>query len=301
MKALITGGSGFIGRNIATLLESKGWDIRIIDTEKPSMDFDFVSGSVTDPDILNKAMNGVDVVFHEAAVTSPPQFEETPLPGFSVNVNGTMNVMECALKNSVKRVVLASSSAIYGNTQKIVSESDTDNSFISVYPMTKYIDEIIASYYSNNTDLETVALRYFNTFGPGENTKGYYSSVIHKFIDNIEKHEKPVIFGDGKQSRDFIYVKDVANANLLAATKGVSGSAYNIGTGKTNSFNHILRVVCECMGRQVEPRYEPIPFKSYQMFTQANISKARQELGFEPQYDLKGGILETIRELTSDS
>lgn len=295
MKALVTGGSGFIGRNVAQLLRSKGWEVRTLDVEYSNTDEGHTMGSVLDLGVLEKVMEGVDFVFHQAAVTSPPQFEDDPLPGFSVNVNGTMNVMQIALRHGVKRVVLASSSAVYGSMEKPAREEDAGNRFISVYPMTKYMDEVIASYYSDNTDLETVALRYFNTYGPGENTKGYYSSVIHKFIENIRKEETPVIFGDGKQSRDFIFVEDVANANFLAATKGRSGQVYNIGTGETNSFNHILEVVCECMEKDVEPRYEPIPFKSYQMFTQADISRARNELGFEPHYSLRDGIRRMLK------
>jgi Nucleoside-diphosphate-sugar epimerases len=140
----------------------------------------------------------------------------------------------------------------------------------------------------------SVYLRYFNTFGLGENSKGAYSSVIHKFIEDLKIGNTPIIFGDGTQRRDFIYVKDSAKASVLAMENGKSGEAYNIGTGFTTDFNAIYKIIKEEMHSNAEPKYETIPFSTYQMFTQANIEKARNDLGFSPEYDIKSGIKEML-------
>ncbi len=161
--------------------------------------------------------------------------------------------------------------------------------------MTKYMNEVLASYYTSNTNLEAISLRYFNAYGYGENTKGFYSSVIDKFIHCILHNERPVIFGDGNQSRDLIYVMDIAKANVLAAKYGKPGETYNIGTGVTSTFNRIYEIVKEIFGTDLEPTYAPVPFKSYQYYTLADISKAKKELGFKPDFDLKSGIQEIAK------
>ena len=295
MKALVTGGEGFIGRNIIDLCRSKGWETISLDIAEGESKADVkIIGSVLDLPLLRKITKDVDYVFHEAAMTSPPQFEERPAEGFEINTEGTLRVLQASKESGVKRVVLASSSAIYGNAMNVTKESDKIPNFISHYPLTKHFNELTAKFYTDNFQLDTVCLRYFNTYGKGENSKGFYSSVIHKFIGAIRNNELPVIFGDGSQSRDFIYVKDTARANILAAEKGKGGAVYNVGTGVTISFNDIFSLVSELMGVDVTPSYEPIPFKTYQMFTQADISKIKMDLSFEPEYDLRKGIEEMI-------
>ena len=295
MKVLVTGGEGFIGRNIIDLCRLKGWETISLDIAQGESKADIkIIGSVLDLPLLRKITKDVDYVFHEAAMTSPPQFEERPAEGFEINTEGTLRVLQASKECGVRRVVLASSSAIYGNAMNVTKESDKIPNFINHYPLTKHLNELTAKFYTDNFQLDTVCLRYFNTYGKGENSKGFYSSVIHKFIGAIRNKESPVIFGDGSQSRDFIYVKDTARANILAAEKGKGNAVYNVGTGVTTSFNDIFRLVNELMEVNVAPSYEPIPFKTYQMFTRADISRIKTDLSFEPEYDLRKGIEEMV-------
>ena len=295
MRVLVTGGEGFIGRNIIKEANRKGWHSISMDiAERKSEANEFHQVSILDRTKMENLFSGVDYVFHNAAVTSPPEFEERPFEGFNTNVMGTFNVLDMARKHNVKRVVLASSSSIYGNTMKKTSESDLDTDFINLYPMSKFINELLAKFYGKDKSPETVFLRYFNTYGAGENSKGFYSSVIHKFISDIKEGKTPVIFGDGTQSRDFIFVQDVAKANILAATKGKNGESYNVGTGVTTSFNNIFKIVKEEMKSSIEAKYEKIPFQSYQLFTCADITKINRDTEFKPAFDLRAGIREIL-------
>ena len=207
-----------------------------------------------------------------------------------MNANGTINVLEFAKRKGIRRVVLASSSAIYGNIRAVSREDNLPQSYSSLYPVTKITDEHLARYYSVRGEVECISLRYFNTYGIGENSKAQYASVVWRFITDLQNNRTPVIFGDGKQSRDFIYVDDTARASVLAMEKGRPGESYNIGTGITTNFNDIYRIVAEEMHSHVEAEYIPNPLKNYQHFTQADISKAKNELGFEPEFDLRLGI-----------
>lgn len=294
MRVLITGGAGFIGGHILKECETKGWHTISLDIAEHNQGDSRIKGSILNFRLLHGLMKDVDFVFHEAAVTAPPQFEELPEIGYMNNVQGTFNVLEAAHRSGVKRVVLASSSALYGDNRGATREEKIDTSFRNVYPLTKYHNELAAKFYANNTNLQTVCLRYFNTYGYGENTKRMYSSPIDKFIQNLINNESPIIFGDGNQSRDFIYVKDVARANILAAEKGITGQTYNIGTGATNTFNYIYSLIRKEMKSDIEATFSPVPFKSYQLFTRADISKAKSELGFFPEYDIRAGIRETV-------
>ena len=295
MKILVTGGEGFIGRNIIKAARELGWETISVDIEKGQSGADsFHKISINDRKTFPRLLEDVDYVFHEAAVTSPPQFDKEPYSGMETNIMGTLNVLESSMNSGVKRVVMASSSSTYGDLSREVSEVDGNTEFINLYPMTKFVGELMGRFYSGRYDMEIVMLRYFNTYGVGENSKGFYSSVIHKFISDLKTGKPPVIYGDGKQSRDFIYVKDVANANILAAKAGKDGASYNIGTGVTTTFNDIYRIVSSEMNVDIKPVYEKNPFKSYQLYTKANIEKARREIGFNPLFDLKKGINEII-------
>ena len=290
MNILVTGGSGFIGRNIVKMLKEEGntvgtYDIR----DKNSVSDYHIMSDVRNLKMLEKACNGIDYVFHLAAVTSPPEFENLTGEGYEVNVMGTYNVLAASAKNNVKRVILASSSSIYGDIQEAAKEPELPAAYSNFYPMTKRINEMTARLF-NQYGLETVSLRYFNTYGVGENSKGESSSVIWKFIESIKKGKKPVIYGDGTQSRDFIYVEDTARASVLAMKNGVPGESYDVGTGKSTDFNSIYHILKEEMGYQGSAEYVPNPLKSYQMFTLADISKTKNELKFEPKYDIREGI-----------
>jgi nucleoside-diphosphate-sugar epimerase len=293
MKAIITGGSGFIGRHIIGECKKRGWEIVSVDVVEKNSDADsHVMGSVLDYSLLKRTMEGSDYVFHLAATTSPPQFEVPGSNGYAVNVMGTYNVLQAASDSGLRKVVIASSSAIYGDMISAAAENASPEAYRNMYPVTKKINEITAKFFSSR--IETVALRYFNTYGIGENSKAQYASVVWRFIRALQSGTVPEIYGDGKQSRDFIYVDDTARASMLAMERGKSGEAYNIGTGVTTSFNDIYRIVKEEMHSSILPRYVPNPLKNYQYFTQADIGKARKDLGFEPEFDLRSGIRKMI-------
>ncbi len=285
-KFLITGGEGFIGRNIKNYIISNGDAAQTLDI---GGDPDY-RVSVTDFDSLMDIKEDFDGVFHLAAVTSPPQFEDDPLTGFEVNANGTLNVLEFARERNIKRVVLASSSATYGNAQIMSTEEDFPKSYENIYPITKMVSEYLARYYFDQKGIECISLRYFNTYGSGENTKSQYASVVWRFVKALSKGERAVIYGDGEQKRDFIYVLDTARASYLAMLHGKSGESYNIGTGVSTTFNDIYAIVKEEMQSELEAEHVPNPFKNYQYFTQADMTKTRRDLGFIPEHDLRSGI-----------
>lgn len=283
---LITGGEGFIGRNLREHLRKLGNDSKTLDiTGKPDYKI-----SVTAFDELNNIKEDFDGIFHLAATTSPPQFEDDPLSGFQVNANGTLNILEFAKRKGIRKVVLASSSATYGNSKSISMEDKLPDRYSNLYPITKVLNEHLARYYSLRGEIECVSLRYFNTYGPGENSKSQYASVVWRFIKSIYNNETPLIYGDGEQKRDFIYVDDNARGTSLAMDKGIPGESYNIGSGTSITFNEIYKMVKEEMRSPVEAQHILNPLKSYQYFTQADISKAKKDLGFIPEYDLRKGI-----------
>jgi UDP-glucose 4-epimerase len=294
MNVLVTGGSGFIGRNIVKLLKEEGDTVATLDIKDKNSVADYhIMGDMRDSQMVEKALSGIDYVYHLAAVTSPPEFENLTGEGYDVNVLGTYNVLAASQSNKVKRVVIASSSSVYGGASKVTSEDSIPETYSNFYPLTKRINEMTAKLF-NEYGVETIALRYFNTYGIGENSKGPYSSVIWKFIESIRKGEQPVIYGDGRQSRDFIYVRDTARASVLAMKKGKPGEVYNVGTGRSTDFNTIFDIVKEEMKYEKDAKYIPNPLKSYQMFTQANISKTARELDFTPEYDIRKGVREMI-------
>ena len=299
MNVLVTGGSGFIGRNIVKVLKEQGNEVGSLDIKEKNSVADYhITCDIRNRHMVEKALKGIDHVFHLAAVTSPPEFENLTGEGYEVNVIGTYNVLEASAKNNVKRVILASSSSIYGDIKRAAVETLLPETYSNFYPMTKRINEMTARLISEY-DLETISLRYFNTYGVGENSKGDYSSVIWKFIDAIRNDKKPTIFGDGTQSRDFIYVEDSARASVLAMKNGTPGEAYNVGTGKSTDFNTVVQIVKEEMGYQGQAEYVPNPLKSYQMFTLADITKAREKLKFETRYDIRDGVKKIIEEISN--
>ncbi len=291
MKSLIIGGSGFIGRNIIELLNKKGhYTVSYDIAEKDNEANEHIRGNILDYAKLNNSIKSMDYVFNLAAVTAPPEFDDINSNGYEINVIGTYNILKAAYKNNVKKVILASSSAVYGNISVPAEENMITDAYPNLYAVTKYTNEITARAFSLLRHLDSVYLRYFNTYGIGENSKGAYSSIFHEFIDNLRNNKTPVIFGDGTQKRDFIYIKDNARASVLAMERGKTGEAYNIGTGVSTDFNTIYKIIKEEMGSDVEPKYEKNPFSSYQMFTQAIMKKAKDDLEFTPEYDIRSGV-----------
>ena len=287
---LVTGGEGFIGRNIISKIREMGGEAYSLDiVGKP--DFKM---SITNRTKFNDINNKLDGIFHLAAVTSPPQFETDPDKGLKVNVNGTYNVLDFARKHGVNKVVLASSSAIYGDSRQIAVESKYPDRYQNLYPVTKIVDELFSRHLSLRKEVECVSLRYFNTYGPGENTKGAYASPISKFISAAIKGKDIEIFGDGTQSRDFIYVKDTAAASIAAYEHGRAGESYNIGTGVTTTFNEIAELVKSISKSDSRITHVKNPFKNYQMFTQADMKETFRMLQFKPSYNLESAIKEMV-------
>ena len=288
---LVTGGEGFIGRNLVNLLRDLGNEVLTLDIAG-NPDYKF---SITDrAKLFNDVNEKFDGIFHLAATTSPPQFESDPFDGFEVNATGTLNILEFAKVRKIPRVVLASSSAAYGDSKKISVENDIPDRYSNLYPVTKIVDEYLARYYSVRNEVQCISLRYFNTYGPNENIKGVYSSQISKFIGYAMKGEPIIVYGDGTQRRDFIYVRDNVMATKLAFDRGKAGDSYNIGTGISTDFNSIAKLVKEITGSDSQVEHIPNPLKSYQMFTQADLTKTSEDLGFRPEYDLRTAIKEIL-------
>ena len=291
MKALVIGGSGFIGRNIIELLNQKQYYTVSYDiADRNNNANEHINGDMLDLEKLSKSMKDIDYVFNLAAVTSPPEFEDIDSKGYEINIIGTYNILKSAYKNNVKKVILASSSAIYGDIKTPATEDMITDSYPNLYAVTKYTNEITGRSFSLLRHLDSVYLRYFNTYGNGENSKGAYSSIFHKFIDNLRHGETPLIFGDGTQKRDFIYVKDNARASVLAMENGKPGDAYNIGTGVSTDFNTIYSIIKDEMHSDIEGKHVKNPFESYQLYTQADMEKTKKDLGFVPEYDIRKGV-----------
>ena len=240
-----------------------------------------------------------DGIFHLAAVTSPPQFEDDPISGFQVNANGTLNILELAKRKGIKKVVLASSSATYGSSKSVSVEDKLPDRYSNLYPITKILNEHLARYYSVRNEVECISLRYFNTFGYGENSKGMYSSPVSKFLDAAVTGKPITVYGDGTQRRDFIYIDDNVRCTWLAFLNGKSGESYNVGTGISTDYNTIAAMVKQITGSKSQIVHVPNPFKSYQMFTQADMAKSERELKFRPEYDLKKAIDEMFQKYLS--
>ena len=296
-RFLITGGEGFIGRNLRSLLEGMGHEVKTLDI---AGDPDY-SISVADTHRIMNIDNGFDGVFHLAAVTSPPQFEDDPLYGFQVNAVGTLNVMEMAKRKNIGRVVLASSSATYGDSKSVSTEGNVPERYSNLYPVTKIVDEYLARYYSIRNEVECVSLRYFNTFGYGENSKGMYSSPVAKFMDAAVRNEPIIVYGDGTQRRDFIYIDDNVRCTWLAFLNGKAGESYNVGTGISTDYNTIAERVKQVTASKSDIVHVPNPLKSYQMFTQADMSKSERELGFKPEFDLRRAVEKMFEKYMADS
>ena len=295
-RFLITGGEGFIGRNLHRLLKSEGHEVITLDI---AGDPDYLI-SITDSERIMNLNDGFDGIFHLAAMTSPPQFEYDPLMGFQVNTYGTLNVLEMAKRMNIKRVLIASSSAVYGYSMSISEELNLPDRYFNLYPITKIVDEQLARYYSIRNEVECISLRYFNTFGYGENSKGMYSSPISKFLEAAVKDEPIVVYGDGTQRRDFIYIDDNVRCTYLAFINGKPGESYNVGTGISTDYNTIAAMVKDITGSKSEIVHVPNPFKSYQMFTQADMTKSEKELKFKAEHTLRSAIEDMYRKYKSD-
>ena len=254
----------------------------------------FYKGDIRNQEILIKASKDCDIIFHQAAVVSVPQTVDNPVDSAMVNDMGTLFVLEAARKNNVKRVVLASSCAIYGDDPEIPKHEEMRPKPQSPYAVQKLTGEFYARLYFDLYGLETVCLRYFNVYGPRQDPSSPYSGVISIFMTKASAKKAPLIYGDGNQYRDFIFVKDVVKANLLAANgTEAKGKILNIGTGKYIRINELWEMICQLAGQNIKPKYEqgrPGDIRE----SVANIDHAKKNLGFEPEYSFEKGLKETF-------
>ncbi|MCD6455484.1 MAG: SDR family oxidoreductase [Methanophagales archaeon] len=305
MKIVITGGAGFIGSNIAEeLSKEKDNEIIIVDdlsTGKManirkfnrSTNINFVRGSITDLNLLKGVFKDTDYVFHQAAIPSVPRSVKDPIASNNANINGTLNVLVAAKDCDVKKVVYASSSSVYGDTPELPKREDMTPNPLSPYAVTKLLGEYYCNVFNDIYGLKTVSLRYFNVYGPRQDPYSDYAAVIPKFINRVSENKPPVIYGDGEQTRDFTFVKDVVKANVLAA-KSDAGGVYNIANGNRISINELANMIMKLMGNNLTPMHED-PREGDVKHSLADISRAKKNLGYEPMYNLEEGLRETIK------
>lgn len=299
---LVTGGAGFIGSNLCEALLDMGYTVRCMDNlstgKKENVDmflgnpnYTFLEKDIRDLDSCMEACKGVDYVLNQAAWGSVPRSIEMPLLYEEINIRGTLNMMEAARQNNVKKFVYASSSSVYGDHPVLPKVEGQEGNLLSPYALTKRVDEEYGKLYKKLYGLDTYGLRYFNVFGRRQNPDGAYAAVIPKFIKLLLNGETPTINGDGKQSRDFTYIDNVIEANFRAclASSEAAGNAFNIAYGGREYLIDIYYTLCEALGKKVEPNFGPDRAGDIK-HSNADISKARDLLGYNPEYDFAKGI-----------
>jgi nucleoside-diphosphate-sugar epimerase len=304
--SLVTGGAGFIGSHIAQALLARGEPVRIFDNlstgRKSNLDalhgeVDMVRADLRDVEAVRAAMDDVDVVFHQAAMASVPESLADPATTLDVNVVGTQNVLLAAREQKVRRVVFASSCALYGECPELPSHEALLPNPLSPYAVHKLTGEGLCGVFTRAFGLETVALRYFNVFGPRQDPASDYAAAIPKLTRALARGVNPVVFGDGEQTRDFIYVGNVAQANLLAADAPAAvGQVINIGSGESISINDMLRVAADLLHVPLQPEYREARTGDVR-HSRADISRAKALLGYEPSVGFRDGLARTIESL----
>lgn len=304
MQILVTGGAGFIGSNIAEKL-SEQHEVTVFDdlsTGKAEniagfkKRIKFVKGSILNEKILNKAMKNIDFVLHQAAIPSVPKSIKDPVGTSKVNIIGTLNVLECVRKNNIKRVVLASSSSVYGDKPTLPKVENMCPEPKSPYASAKVINEQHAKQFYELYGLETISLRYFNVYGKRQDPKSEYAAVIPAFIFRMLKNKPPIIFGDGKQTRDFTFIDDVVEANIKAMetkNKNAFGKAINIAGGKQVSILQLIALLNKILSKNFSPVFErerPGDVKH----SLADVSLAKNLINWEPKTNLEDGLRETV-------
>jgi nucleoside-diphosphate-sugar epimerase len=302
MRYLVTGGAGFIGSNTVDELVRRGHSVVVLDDFSSGKEdnlaevrnkITFIKGSITDIEVVRKAMHEAEYVLHLAAKTSVPRSVKDPIETNKINIDGTLNVLVAAKELKVKRVVFAASSSAYGETPTLPKVETMQPEPISPYGVTKYVGELYGQTFGRCYGLENVALRYFNIFGPRQDPSSPYSGVLAKFCSAFLEDAQPVVFGDGEQTRDFTYVENAVQANLLACeAPSVSGKVFNVGVGGRVSLNEVVRALGKITGKTLETKYEP-PRDGDIRDSQADITQARELLGYEPQVSFEEGLSRT--------
>ena len=299
MKYLITGGAGFIGSNIAERILSLGDEVRILDNFSTGMeenlssfknDIELIRGDLRDFETVKKAVSGVDYVLHQGALPSVPRSIADPITTADVNTGGTLNVLKASLDAGVKRVVAASSSSIYGNSPTLPKVEAMPMNPMSPYAVAKMAAELYCRNFYKVYGLETVALRYFNVFGPKQDPTSQYSAVIPLFFSLMKSGKRPTIYGDGSQSRDFTFVANVIDANLKACTaENAVGEMFNIGYGENHTLLDLVENINQILGSSIEPIFGETREGDVK-HSLADISKARSILGYEPSVAFAEGL-----------
>ena len=300
---LVTGGAGFIGSHIAEALVGRGDRVRVLDNFSTGhrsnlqgfLDrIELIEGDVLDTATVARAVDGADAVFHQAALASVQWSVDRPLDSHAACTTGTVNILDAARRAGVRRVLLAGSSAAYGDRPTASKRESDLPAPISPYAAAKLAAELYCQAFTATYGLETVVLRYFNIFGPRQDPKSPYSAVIPLFITAMLAGRQPVVYGDGRQSRDFSFVGNVVRANLLAAdAPGVAGGVFNIANGKSTDLLTLVAVLNRLLGTQVQPRHEPARQGDVRE-SQADITQARTRLGYEPAVDFEEGLSRSI-------
>ena len=305
MKYLVTGGAGFIGSNIVSELLKDGQQVVVLDNfatgkrenilplmKDPNMTM--IEGDLRSFHIVRSAVKGVDYILHQGALPSVPRSINDPITSNDVNILGMLNILEAAKEFGVKRVVVASSSSIYGNSESLPKVETMPINPMSPYALTKYAQERYCQIFSQIYGLETVALRYFNVFGPNQDPTSQYSAVIPKFIKLIMADKEPVIYGDGSQSRDFTFVENNVWANIQACTAPkAAGQVINIACGERYTLIDLVNMINEILGKKIEPKFEKDRAGDVK-HSLAGIDKAKDLLGYEVKVDFREGLRRTV-------
>ncbi|TWT68282.1 SDR family NAD(P)-dependent oxidoreductase [Crateriforma conspicua] len=303
--ALVTGGAGFIGSHLCDALIDVGAKVRVLDNLSTGFrtnvehlvgrdDFEFITGDASDPDVVRTAVADVDVIFHEAAMASVPRSMREPALCHAWCATSTVELLNAGQAAGVRRLVLASTSAAYGNSTFVSKRESDPVSPLSPYAAAKLASEAYCQAFYQGFGMETVVLRYFNVFGPRQDPQSEYSAVIPRFVSMILAGESPIIYGDGLQSRDFVYVGDVAKANLLAATvDGVAGGVFNVARGQRTTLLELLDTLQELLGETITPIHQP-PRAGDVRDSLADVSETRNRLTFEPSVSMAEGLKRSI-------
>jgi len=303
-RYLITGGAGFIGSNLAHALVARGDAVRILADFSTGRSrnlagiedrVELVRGDLRDPDVVATAVRGVEIILHQAALNSNPRSIKEPAPTNAVNVSGTLLLLEAARHANVRRVVYASSSSVYGESPTLPKTEDLSLLPKAPYGVSKLAAELYCRVFTQVYGLETVSLRYFNVFGPRQLPDSEYAAVVPRFLRRMLAGQRPVVYGDGEQSRDFTPVANVVEANLLAAEapRGV-GEVFNVACGKTSTLNQLVAWLNEELGTNLPPVYEA-PRAGDILQSYASIRKAEATLGYRPTVDVRAGLRQTVQ------
>ncbi len=303
MKYLVTGGAGFIGSHLTESLVSQGETVRVLDNLSTGSTenfaefrdgIEFIQADLQDADAVRKALQGIEVVFHQAALASVPRSVANPVETHGACVTGTVVLLDEARKAGVRRVVYAASSSAYGNSPIMPKQEKQHLEPASPYAAAKLAGELYMEAFARCYDIETVRLRYFNVFGPRQDPNSPYSAVIPLFVAALLKGQRPKIFGDGEQSRDFTYIENVVRLNMLAASKpGVSGNVYNSACGSSITLIDLLREICKLLDKPYDPEFCP-PRAGDVKHSWADISAAQADLGYDVATDWREGLRRTV-------